>query len=393
MKRTEDVKNAMEKGFVRAFFQPQYNSVTNELVSAEALVRWLPREGGIIPPDEFIPEMERTGEVLSLDWFMVDEACRMLDRLFKENIRIPVAVNFSRWHVEEADFVEKLNEKLDGSSIPHKYIEVEITESALIKESGRIMDWAERVRENGYSVAIDDFGSGLSSLQFVKDIPADVLKIDRSLFSGNCENEKERIVLESIFSFAHRLQMVTVAEGVETKEQLGFLRTCSCRKIQGYLYAKPMDADAFVEECRRSFHKKDEVDILKSQTSSGAIQLLLDAVFQKYPLVIISNLTRNSYYMMAYDNYTSTGCPASGIFDELIVHGAASMHPEDREKFSAVFNREKLIDDYNNGAKKVSLVTRQLGDDRVYREVETTDFFVRHPLVDDIIVISLCDNK
>ena len=114
-------------------------------------------------------------------------------------------MNFSRFHVRETSFADKLSELVDNFELPHELIEVEVTESAMVNESYRILDWIKSIRQGGFSVAIDDFGSGLSSLSFAKDVPADIIKIDRSLLSGNCENEKERIVLECIFSFANRL--------------------------------------------------------------------------------------------------------------------------------------------------------------------------------------------
>ncbi|MBR1599458.1 MAG: EAL domain-containing protein [Lachnospiraceae bacterium] len=387
------VNEAMESRELTAFYQPQYDAITNKVVSAEALVRWVRKDGTIVPPAQFIPELELTDAIVGVDWYMVKEVCETLAQQIEEKTAVPIAVNFSRWHVNEKDFVEKLNAIVDSFYVPHNMLEVEITESALIDEQDNIKSWIKQVREAGYTVAIDDFGSGLSSLQFVKEMPIDVLKIDKSLLSENCEDEKERIVLESIFYFAHRLKMTTVTEGVETGEQLGFLRTCSCEKIQGFLFAKPMPKDDYLKICRGNTQISESEDILEVQAPASATQLLLDAVFMKYPLVIFSNLTRNSFYMMAYENFSATSCPSTGVFDELIVHGAATMHPEDKEAFASTFSRENLLKEYGEGKKSVSLMTRQLGDDGVYRKVETTDYFVKHPSVDDVLVISLCDNR
>ena len=186
-------------------------------------------------------------------------------------------------------------------NVPHKLIEIEITESALSADEKNIIDFVQNICDAGFEASIDDFGSGLSSLNFVKDVPASVLKIDKSLLSGNCENEKERIVLESIFDFAHRLKLTTVAEGVETKEQLGFLRTCGCELIQGFLFAKPMPENDFRASLERSAAPAESEDILLTLPPASATQLLLDAVFTRYPLIILSNLSRNSFYMMVYE--------------------------------------------------------------------------------------------
>ncbi len=154
-----------------------------------------------------------------------------------------------------------------------------------------------------------------------------------------------------------------------------------------------MPEEDYLKLCLERSGIYESKDILEVQTPASATQLLLDAVFMKYPLVIFSNLTRNSFYMMAYENFSATSCPSTGKFDELIVHGAATMHPDDREAFATTFSRENLLQAYKEGKPSVSLLTRQLGDDGVYREVETTDYFVKHPSVDDVLVISLCDNR
>lgn len=385
---------AMENHELTAYYQPQYDAITNQLVSAEALVRWVKPDGTIIPPAEFIPLMEQNDAILKLDWYVLKEVCTFLERQKKEGIpRVQIAVNFSRMHVlYEDNFTEKLCAIVDHYDIPHKLIEIELTESAFVDQSDQIEKLVKDIRAAGFRVAIDDFGSGVSSLSFVKDVEIDTLKIDRSLLSRNCEDEKERIVLESIFNFAHRLKLNTIAEGVETREQLGFLRTCSCEKIQGFLLARPMPEQDFITACKTQTTTSETEDILMVQAPSSATQMLLEVIFTKYPLVIFSNLTRNSYYMMAYEHFTSTSCPSTGIFEELIAHGASTMHPEDQDAFKTTFSIENQMAAYHRGEKTVRLVTRQKGDDGVYRRVETTNYFVKSPSVDDLLVISLCDN-
>jgi EAL domain-containing protein (putative c-di-GMP-specific phosphodiesterase class I) len=388
-----DVEAAIERKELKAYYQPQYNALTNKIVSAEALVRWVKPDGTLVPPAAFIPVMELNEKINQVDWYVLDEVCKMLKtRIDAGKKVVPVSVNFSRWHVKEEDYIRRLCGIVDGYEIAHNLIEVEITESALVNEAATIGRWIDEIRANGFSIALDDFGSGLSSLQFVKDMAIDILKIDKSLLNHNCEDDKERVVLESIFYFANRLKLTTVAEGVETEEQLGFLRTCDCKKIQGFIYSKPLPEEAFQEKLDEKTQEDMMEDILNVQAPAGAMNLLMDAIFQKYPLVIFSNLTRNSFYMMVYDNFSSKSCPASGAFDDLIAHGASTMHPEDQELFATAFSRENLLKAYTDGKKVVKTITRQIGDDGVYRRVETMDFFVKSPAVDDILVISLCDN-
>ncbi|MCM1507753.1 MAG: EAL domain-containing protein [Ruminococcus flavefaciens] len=387
----ESILKAIENDELQAFYQPQYDAITSKIKSAEALVRWIKNDGTVIPPFAFIPQAEETDLICAIDWHMTKKVCCMLKKQSKDK-QFPVAVNFSRRHISEKNFSEKLSALADSYNIPHSLIEVEITESAMVNETEKILDWINSVRGAGFSVAIDDFGSGLSSLQFVKDMPMDILKIDKSLLSHNCENEKERIVLESIFYFAHRLHMTTIAEGVETKEQLAFLRTCNCGKIQGYIFAKPMPEKDYLDLCKHHVQVDEPADILEVQTPAGASDLLMSVIFRRYPLVIFSNLTRNSFYMMAYQDFSSTSCPSTGVFDELILHGASSMHPDDQKIFADTFNRINLLNAYNSGKSEVRLVTRQLGNDGIYRRVETTDYFLKSESSDDILVISLCDN-
>ena len=387
----DEIRTALHNNELTTYYQPQYDTVNGQMKSAEALVRWIKPDGTVISPFFFIPVAEESDLIIEIDWYVTELVCKTL---VKQNMmpQFPISVNFSRRHIQEEAFAEKLTALVDKYNLPHPLIVVEITESAMIGNEETILEWIVSIRSAGFKVAIDDFGSGLSSLQFVKDVPADVLKIDKSLLSHNCEDEKERIVLESIFTFANRLNIKTVAEGVETKEQLGFLRSCDCNRIQGYLYAQPMPEEEYLKLCYEHKVVEEATDILQSQSAAGTMNLLINAIFRRYPLVIFTNLTRNSFYMMAYENFTSTSCPSTGVFDELIEHGTGSMHPDDREKFAATFNRERLIELNRSGAQTVRLVTRQLGNDGIYRRVETVDYFVKSNYSDDILAITLCEN-
>lgn len=386
----ELLNEAISRRDITVYYQPKFDAVTSKLVGAEALSRWRKEDGGLYSPAEFIPPLEETGLVNDLDWYVFEEVCGFLGQLLRQNMNVvTISVNFSRTHAGEADFVKRLCATADRYRVPHSFLEIEITESALVYGGNDIIRFISEIRNEGFDVAIDDFGSGLSSLSFVKDVPANILKIDKSLLSGNCENEKERIVLESVFDFAHRLKLTTVAEGVETQEQLGFLRTCDCKIIQGYLYAKPMPKDNFFELCATAEKKRKTEDILQTQAPASATQLLLEAVFTRFPLIIMSNLTRNSFYMMGYENFTTSSCPSTGIYTDLIAHASMTMHPDDRDLFRETFNRERQIEMAESGEKVLSVITRQLGDDGVYRRVETSNYFVKNPSVDDVLAITL----
>lgn len=388
----ELLEKAIENGEIKAYYQPKYDALNNRLVGAEALARWILSDDVILSPAMFVPPLEKTGGITDLDWYILEETCKLLRSQLDSGVKaVPVSVNFSRMHTLKTGFIGKFCEIVDNYRIPHDLIEAEITESALADGGESLIVFVQRIRDAGFSVAIDDFGSGLSSLNFVKDVPANIIKIDKSLLSSNCEDEKERIVLESIFGFANRLGLVTVAEGVETKEQLGFLRTCDCKAIQGFLFSKPVTAEEYVKICTEEISEAEVEagDILFSQAPASTSNLILQAVFARYPLIIMCNLTRNSYYMVCYSNFTTTECAASGSFDELITMGTSTIHPEDKHIFANAFKRENLLEAFSKGETKVSVHVRQMGDDGIYRMVETTDYLVKSPHVDDIIVINL----
>lgn len=387
-----DVTAALENKEFRVYYQPQYDANSGQMKGAEALARWVKQDKAVILPKDFIPFMEENGIIVELDWYILDEVCRFIKEQKEKSLPIvPISVNFSRIHLGESDFIEKINAITDFYEVSHDNIVVEITETTFVEDTESVKLFCNEIRENGYKIAIDDFGSGFSSLSFLKEMCIDILKIDRSLLKGNFENDKERIILETIILLANRLKLCTVAEGVETKEQLGFLRTCDCTEIQGFLFARPMPEADFVILCSEETPAPEE-DILALQNKNSAMELLMEAVFDKFPLVIFANLTRNSYYMMVYENFTTTKCSAAGKFDDLISGGAKTMHPDDKQIFEEIFCRENQIRVYEKGEKGIRLVTRQLGDDKVYRRVETTNYFVKNPASEDLLVITLCAN-
>ena len=386
------IRDAYRKREIKAFFQPIHDAVSGRMICAEALSRWIQEDGTVVMPGDYIPVLETSDAICEHDWYMLEEVCTVLGE--QEKLGIPcvkVSVNFSRKHIYDEAFVSHLCEIVDKYNVSHSMLQIEITESALCDSSPEEVDrFVAAIREKGFSVAMDDFGSGMSSLSMVKDVTMDTLKVDRSLLSKNCEDEKERIVLESILEFARRLKLVTVVEGVETKEQLGFLRTCGCKMIQGHLFAKAMPKEEFWKSCieGQQIETEDE-DVLGIQSENSATQLLLDAVYTRYPLIIYINLTRNSYYMMKYDDFTTKCCASAGEFDECIIFASNTMHPDDKELFKTTFSIENQMAAYNRGEKSISAVVRQLGDDGVYRRVEVTNYFVKNPSADDVLAISL----
>ena len=384
---------AMQRRELKVYYQPKIDATTSRMKSAEALIRWVKEDGSIVLPNQFLSSMEQTGAIAMLDWYVVEKVCLFLERLKELNVEpVPISINFSRWHLREEDMPKHLAEIVDSHHLDHSLIIVEITESTMIQEEELMKKTVKELHENGFEFSVDDFGSGLSSLSLVADTLPDEIKVDRSLLKKNCEDERERIILDSIFLFANRLNIRTVAEGVETKEQLGFLRTCNCNLIQGFYFSRPMAEDDFIQRLKSQHIHLEEEDVLQIQSETSALQLLLHAIYMRYPLIIYANLTRNSFYMMTYENFTSKSCPSTGTVDDLIDHGTRTMHPEDQERWSAMFSRENQLKLYREGQKEFHMITRQIGDDGIYRKVETSNYFVKSPMTDDILVISLCNN-
>ena len=195
-----DILQAMKRREMKVYYQPKYDATTNRMKSAEALVRWI-RPDGVILPELFLPPLERSDAITMLDWYVVEEVCAFLERVKAEGIRPhPVSINFSRWHLHEQDMASHLADIVDTHGLNHALIVVEITESAMIDDEGRMREMVAELHRHGFEFSIDDFGSGLSSLSLVADTLPDEIKIDRSLLKKNCEDERERIILESMIA-------------------------------------------------------------------------------------------------------------------------------------------------------------------------------------------------
>jgi len=388
----EEAREAMEKREFIPYFQPQYDALTGKVWSAEILARWQDENGKIILPGYFIPELELTDDILDLDWYMVREACEFLNRLDELNVpKLPISINFSGKHIHEGDTVNRLKETADLYNIPHRLLIIEISESSMMESPEEIRYLLEDIRREDFRVALDDVGQGFTTLGFLSDITIDVIKIDRSLFDAEHDNEVDRMVLESIFNIANKMHLNTVAEGIETEEQLSFLRTSGCKVVQGYLYDKPMPEDEFVARYKEIQTEVEPEDILVTQAPAAAAALLVDAFFIKYPTVTYMNLSRNSYYVTRHDDLESNAFPVTSSLEERLVNSLPAIHPDDREIYKETFSVKKQIEAFERGDKTVELVVRQIGEDGLYRRIDITNIFVKSPFVDDILAVSLCD--
>ena len=388
------LSNAIQNKRIKVFYQPKFESLSCTLVGAEALARWLDDDGTIIQPSQFIPPLEETEKIIDLDWYVLEETCILLHKNIELGIPVvTISVNFSRFHIREPFFIEKLNSIVNKYGLSRSLIEVEITESAMNHHKNNIIEFISNIRNEGYSVSIDDFGSGYSSLSFLKDVPANILKIDKSLLSSNCKNKKERIVLESVFNFAHRLKLTTVAEGVETKEQLGFLRTCDCNIIQGFIFAKPLEEEIFTELCMTVETIRNTEDFIRVQSKATTNNMIMDAIYSTFPLIILINVSRNSYFMYNNEIELQTKISPSGSYRELTNFIAANeVHPEDKNSFDEFtdfsYLEKKSSKKIKEGIQK-TLIYRQLNKNNEYQKTESIAYYAGIHYGSDRIVVFL----
>ena len=238
------VESALREDRIELFLQPKCNIRTGKIVGAEALARWRHPERGIVAPGEFIPLIERNGLVRSLDLRVWEKTAAWIRGLIDEGVQpVPVSVNVSRADIYLVDVAAELHALVERYGIEQSLIEVEITESAYSERPDRIVAAFDELAERGFTVLMDDFGSGYSSLNMLKDINVDVLKIDMRFLDRDDRRSKD--IMESVIRMARWLDLPVIAEGVETREQVNFLLDVGCSYAQGYYYARPMEAAAF----------------------------------------------------------------------------------------------------------------------------------------------------
>lgn len=238
------IESALREDRIELFLQPKCNIRTGKIVGAEALARWRHPERGIVAPGEFIPLIERNGLVRSLDLRVWEKTAAWIRGLIDEGVQpVPVSVNVSRADIYLVDVAAELHALVERYGIDPSLIEVEITESAYSERPDRIVAAFDALAERGFTVLMDDFGSGYSSLNMLKDINVDVLKIDMRFLDRDDRRSKD--IMESVIRMARWLDLPVIAEGVETREQVNFLLDVGCSYAQGYYYARPMEAAAF----------------------------------------------------------------------------------------------------------------------------------------------------
>jgi len=243
-----NIDNAIASGYIKVYYQPVVSTKNGCICGLEALARWEDPNYGLLSPGAFIEILEEYRQIYKLDQYIIEAVCRdYRDASDNKKPFAPVSLNFSRLDFELCDIVGYLCETVEKYGVPKNFIDIEITESALTDQQDFLPNAIKNLRSFGYKVWLDDFGSGYSSLNVLKDYQFDVLKIDMKFLSGFKDNEKTRPILENIVSLTKQLKMLSLTEGVETAEQFSFLEAIGCDRAQGYLFSKPVPIETLRE--------------------------------------------------------------------------------------------------------------------------------------------------
>ncbi|MCI2062232.1 MAG: EAL domain-containing protein [Eubacteriaceae bacterium] len=298
-----------ERQFV-VYYQPIFSATTRKLISAEALVRWLHPERGIIPPGDFIPIFEQEGFITKLDVYIWEEVCKYIkDRQDRGRPVVPISVNMSRldtYNPRLTDIISGLTAKYH---IRPKDLRFEITESTYSEDPERIQEIVRILKEKGFSVLMDDFGSGYSSLAILKNLDIDVIKIDRGFVLDVTTNERASNVLGSVIRLTRRLHIPTVVEGVETKEQFDYMRGMGCDSIQGFYFARPDTAERlseYIEQCGGTEEESDIKAFARETTIAlapkGEKKTILIVDDQPINRILLRTLLEDFYEVQEADN-------------------------------------------------------------------------------------------
>lgn len=257
-----NMEAALKNNQFEAYYQPQYNVENGSIIGAEALARWLHPTLGMISPLEFVPLFERNGFIVKLDEYIWETACRTIRRLMDMGIQpVPISVNVSRVHLYNDDLCGKIKALCSKYDVPRNMLILEITESAYTKQTKELLPAMDSLRQAGFTLSMDDFGSGYSSLNILKDIPIDIVKLDlRFLEEARNGEQTGRIIMKNVVRLFRDLRLSFITEGVENEGQAQFLKEIGCYFVQGFYYARPMTSELFEDllGARIQIRQKDD---------------------------------------------------------------------------------------------------------------------------------------
>lgn len=259
-----DLRHAINKNQMELYYQPQVNARTGALVGVEALMRWNHPEKGLVPPEKFIPIAEETGLILALGDWLFTTACHHGKRLVNAGLNdISIAINISGLQIRESEFIKKVDDALQKSGLNPSCLEIELTESILMDDSELVIEKVKQLDKLGVSVSIDDFGTGFSSMNYLKSFPVSKLKIDKSFIAGLPQSSEDTAITKAIIAMSHGMGIKVVAEGVEHEDQVVFLREHSCDVFQGYYFSRPLPFTDFLKLKDRMYDTGKKIRSIK----------------------------------------------------------------------------------------------------------------------------------
>lgn len=381
----QSVDSAIENGEFKIFLQPQhYLQFEDRVKSAEALVRWIKPDGTMIYPGEFIPVLEKNGLITKLDCHVMELTCRFISKHLNEKWfeGIVISVNVSKVDLKLKEFIEFYTDMRNRYNIPDGRIEVEFTESAVFDDFSTFKDIMFELRKSGFYCSIDDFGTGSSSLNMLKSMPVDVLKMDRMFFVCENENDIERnnSVIASVVAMARGLGMKIVAEGIETPENIDFLRKIGCDVIQGYVFSKPLSEDDFVEYVKNYTPKylpvsekltpalPDKADLSDSETLYHKYMQVLPYV---NAIVLELDIESDTYRIISFGQekvlYIESTGQYSSLFNSVILK---NLHENYRDEAIQKISLKGILSFFYRGDTEYAFETRMKLFDVAFEEMQ-----------------------
>lgn len=313
----DNIENAIQQGHIKVFYQPVVRSLSGALCGAEALARWIDPSYGFMPPSKFIPPLENSRKIHLLDIYVIQQVIKNLaDRISKGLSVVPISFNLSKLDFYLCDIFEIIDKEVKKYKLPHYLLNIEITESVLMSDIEGMKKQMERFHEAGYHIWMDDFGSGYSSLNVLKDFDFDEIKLDMEFMKNF--SDKSRSIVTSIIKMSKQINIQTLAEGVETSEQYEFLKNIGCEKVQGYFFGKPSPFD----------------EMIKSIEIKGIH--IEDLVFQNYYDLItrLDFVTDSPLAIIEYENDYFTVMFANGV----TFHNFSNANIKDKRAFERMLN-------------------------------------------------------
>ncbi len=240
-----DFEKAIKAREFVVFYQPKVETQIYSIVGAEALVRWV-RNGEVIPPDSFIPILEKSDAICKLDYYVLDQVCRDISEWIKKGLSpVRISINMSRKHLASEDMTKIITKIISDYNLPHELFEIELTETVNGAEQDALKKTVDALKNADILTSIDDFGTGYSSLNMLRNVSVDILKIDKSFISNSEQADTDRIVLKNIIHMSRELGIEVITEGVEKKEKIDYLKELGCYLVQGYVFDKPLPENLF----------------------------------------------------------------------------------------------------------------------------------------------------